>query len=204
MPRRTQTETKHDYMYGRWQIFGEWLTHQRLLAGFTQTQVAQAIGVSRRQWIRYELGAKVPVKRMDLMSRVLNIHPDRMLDRAGYRTSFKRHAVKEQLGRISDLLSAGRLQMAMLSLLKLNDRIMGIKAAAGPRLGLNGTDYTHALVLLNRLPTLYVDSLQNLMQERTKDREKKDKEIRDESYLNGKNRLRKKTKDVMLWGAPSL
>src|SRR5712692_9232768 len=146
MPKRAQTETKHDYMYGRWQIFGEWLTHQRLLAGFTQAQTAVAIGVSRRQWIRYELGAKVPVKRMDLMSRVLNVAPDTMLDRAGYRTSFKRHAAKEQLGRIVDLMAAGRLQLAMLGLLKLNDRIMGIKAAAGPRLGLDGTDYTHALV----------------------------------------------------------
>jgi hypothetical protein len=127
-----------------------------------------------------------------------------MLDQAGYRTSFKRHAVKEQLGRISNLLSAGRLQMAMLSLLQLNDRVMGIKAAAGPRLGLNGTDYTHALVLLNRLPTLYVDSLQNLMQERTEDREEKDKETTEQSYLKGKNRLRKKTKDVMLFPGLSL
>lgn len=198
MPRREQTETKHDYMYGRWQIFGEWITHQRLLVGFTQKQAAEAVGVSRRQWIRYELGAKVPVKRMDLMSRVLNIHPDRMLDQAGYRTSFKRHAVKEQLGRISNLMSAGRLQLAMLGLLKLNDRIMGIKAAAGPRLGLDGTDYTHALVLLNRLPTSHVNSLQNLMQERTGDREKGDKET-DEKYLKGKNRLRKKNEDVMIW-----
>lgn len=185
-------------MYGRWQIFGEWITHQRLLVGFTQKQAAEAVGVSRRQWIRYELGAKVPVKRMDLMSRVLNIRPDRMFDQAGYRTSFKRHAVKEQLGRISNLLSAGRLQMVMLALLQLNDRIMGIRAAAGPRLGLDGTDYTHALVLLNRLPTLHVNSLQNLMQERTGDREKGDKET-DEKYLKGKNRLRKKNEDVMIW-----
>ena len=197
MPRRAQTETKHDYMYGRWQIFGEWITHQRLLVGFTQKQAAEAVGVSRRQWIRYELGAKVPVKRMDLMSRVLNIHPDRMLDQAGYRTSFKRHAVKEQLGRISNLLSAGRLQLALLALLRLNDRIMGIRAAAGPRLGLDGTDYTHALVLLNRLLTLHVNSLQNLMQERTGDKEKGDREI-DERYLIGKNRLRKKNEDVMI------
>ena len=204
MPRREQTETKHDYMYGRWQIFGEWITHQRLLVGFTQKQAAEAVGVSRRQWIRYELGAKVPVKRMDLMSRVLNIRPDRMLDQAGYRTSFKRHAVKEQLGRIANLLSAGRLQMAMLALLQLNDRMMGIRAAAGPRLGPNGTDYTHALVLLNRLPTLHVASLQNLMKKRTKDRKAKDKETTEESYIKGKKRLRKKNKDVMLFPALSL
>gem|GEM_PF-2909836 len=141
---------------------------------------------------------------MDLMSRVLNIAPDRMLDRAGYRTSFKRHAAKEQLGRILDLMSAGRLQLAMLALLKLNDRVMGIKAAAGPRLGLDGTDYTHALVLLNRLPTLYVDSLQNLMQERTGDKEKGDKETTNESYLRGKNRLRKRNEDVMILPGLSL
>src|SRR4051812_47051544 len=139
---------------------------------------------------------------MDIMSRVLNIDPDRMLDRAGYRTSFKRHATKEKVGQIVDLMSAGRFQLAMLALLKLNDRIMGIKAAGGPRLGLNGTDYTHALVLLNRLPTLYVNSLQKLMQKRTGDREKGDSEI-DENYSKGKNRLRKKNKDVMLFPALS-
>lgn len=197
MPRRPQTETKHDYMYGRWQIFGEWLTHQRLLAGLTQAQTAMAVGVSRRQWIRYELGAKVPLKQMEAMTGVLNVTRDKILDRAGYRASFKRHASREQVGRILDLVSAGRLQLAMLALLELNDRIMGIKATAGPRLGLDGTDYAHALVLLNRLPTSHVDSLQKLMQERTGDREKGDKEI-DENYIKGKNRLRKKNKDVMI------
>ena len=173
------------------------MTHQRLLAGLTQKQAAQAVGVSRRQWIRYELGAKVPLQRMEFMSCVLNVTPDKMLDRAGYRASFKRHASKEQVGRILDLVSAGRLQLAMLALLELNDRIMGIKAAAGPRLGLDGTDYAHALVLLNRLPTSHVDSLQDLMQERTADREKGDSEI-DENYIKGKNRLRKKNDDVMI------
>jgi len=197
MPRREQTETKHDYMYGRWQIFGEWITHQRLLAGLTQKLAAEAVGVSRRQWIRYELGAKVPVKRMELMAGVLNVTSDKMLDRAGYRASFKRHASKEQVGRILDLVSGGRLQLAMLALLRLNDRVMGIRAAAGPRLGLDGTDYAHALVLLNRLPTSHVNSLQNLMQERTDDREKGDSEI-DGNYIKGKNRLRKKNEDVMI------
>ncbi len=196
MARREQTNLKHEFMYGRWSIFGEWITHQRLLVGFTQEQAATAVGVSRRQWIRYELGAKVPVKRMERMSLVLHINPDKMLDRAGYRTSFKRNASREQLGRILDLMCADRLEFAMLQLLKLNDRIKGIKAATGPRSGgLVATDYSNAVVLLNRLPLSWVESLQTLMQERVKDKV----DEREESYLKGSNLIRKKHKDTMIW-----
>jgi len=195
MARREQTNLKHEFLYGRWEIFGEWITHQRLLVGFTQEQAAKAVGISRRQWIRYELGAKVPMKRMALMSRVLHIHPDKMLDRAGLKTSFKRNAAREQLGRIHDLLCADRLEFAMLQLLKLHDRIKGIKAAVGPRSGgLVATDYSNAVVLLNRLPLSWVESLQRLMQERVKD-----KADERESHLKGRNLIRKKHQDTMIW-----
>ena len=193
MARREQTKLKHDFMYGRWQIFGEWITHQRLLVGFTQEQAAIAVGVSRRQWIRYELGAKVPMKRMELMSRVLNIQPDKMLDRAGFRVSFKRHAAREQLGRIHDLLCAGRFEFAILLLLKLNDRITGIKAATGPRSGnLEATYYANALMLLNRLPDSYVNSLRKVMHKRLKKRTAEPTEI----YLKGRRLIRKKRKQI--------
>jgi hypothetical protein len=133
---------------------------------------------------------------MERMSLVLHINPDKMLDRAGYRTSFKRNAAREQLGRIHDLLCAGRLEFAMILLLKLNDRTKGIKAAVGPRSGgLVATDYSNAVMLLNRLPLSWVESVQRLMQERMKDKV----DEHDESYLKGSNLIRKKHKDTMIW-----
>lgn len=195
MARREHTNLKHEFMYGRWSIFGEWITHQRLLVGFTQQQAANAVGVSRRQWIRYELGAKVPVKRMERMSLMLHINPDKMLDRAGYRASFKRNAAREQLGRIHDLLCAGRLEFAMLQLLKLNDRITGIKAVNGPRSGgLEATDYSNAVRLLNRLPRSWVESLQRVMQERIKDKPDENK-----PHLSGKSLIRAKRNNDLPW-----
>ena len=188
MARRKRTNTEHGFVYERWKMFGEWITHQRLLVGFTQNQAAKVVGVSRRQWIRYELGAKVPVKRMELMSQVLHVSPDKMVDRAGYETSFKRHAAREQLGRIHDLICAGRLEFGMLQLLRLNDRITGIVSANGPRFGgLDATDYANAGILLNRLPDPYVKSLQKLMAKRVGDKEEPD-----EDYIKLRKRLRKK------------
>jgi transcriptional regulator with XRE-family HTH domain len=95
MSRRKRTELQEEFIYGRWQIFGEWVTQQRLIVGLTQQKAADAVGVSRRQWIRFELGtAKVPVKRMKAMSKILHVTEERMWDRAGYKISYKRLAPK--------------------------------------------------------------------------------------------------------------
>ncbi|MGH9929906.1 MAG: helix-turn-helix domain-containing protein [Pyrinomonadaceae bacterium] len=107
MPRRKRTELDHDFLYDRWKIFGEWLTLQRYHRGFTQNQAAKALGISRQQWIRYELGAKVLRKRMPAMAKTLNVSLEKMLDRADYKASPKRNAAKDRLGRIYDLLCAG-------------------------------------------------------------------------------------------------
>jgi len=68
-----EDEPNLDLMYGRWQIFGEWITQQRMIVSLTQQQAATAVKVSRRQWIRYELGAKVPLKRMRATSKLLHV-----------------------------------------------------------------------------------------------------------------------------------
>jgi hypothetical protein len=40
MPRRKRTQLDHDFIYGRWKVFGEWLTLQRNNRGLTQYEAA--------------------------------------------------------------------------------------------------------------------------------------------------------------------
>jgi transcriptional regulator with XRE-family HTH domain len=194
MPRRKRNETNHDLFYGRWQMFGEWMTQQRMIVGLTQQQAADAVKRSRRQWIRYELGrAKVPTKLMKGMSKVLHVTEEKMWDRAGYRVSHNHLAPKDRLEKLQDLLSAGRLEMAIIQLLELNDRITGT-SAYGPRFGgLVATDYANAVKLLDRLPGPWVESLQEVMKERIHD---KDDEI--EFLVRGGKLLRRKRIELTL------
>lgn len=193
MARRKRTELQHDMLYGRWTMFGEWVTLQRLIVGLTQQQAAEAIGISRQRWIRYELGSKVPLKRMKAMAKILHVTEERMWDRAGYRLSYKKLAPKDRLERILDLLTAGRLEMAIIQLLKLNDRITGTKAY-GPRFGgLVATDYANAVKLLDRLPGPWVKSLQTVMRERIND-----KDDRIEFLVKGTKLIRRKRIELLL------
>src|SRR5215211_6517101 len=157
MPRRKRTQLHHDFIYGRWKVFGEWLTTQRNNRGLTQYEAARAVKISRQQWMRYESGSKVLKK---------------MLDRAGYRASPKRNAAKDRLGRIYNLLCAGCVDLAILELLRLNDRLKGERSATGPRVGgVTATNFARAIVLLDTLPDWLLDETLNVLQERTKGKE---------------------------------
>jgi transcriptional regulator with XRE-family HTH domain len=169
MPRRKRTQLDHDFIYGRWKVFGEWLTMQRNNRGLTQYEAARAVKISRQQWMRYESGSKVLKKRMPAMAAALGVPLEKMLDRAGYRASPKRNAAKDRLGRIYDLLCAGNVDLAILELLRLNDRIRGSRTAVGPRVGgVTATNFARAVILLDGLPDWLLDTTLNVLQERTK------------------------------------
>ena len=169
MPRRTRTQFDHDFIYGRWKVFGEWLTMQRNNRGLTQYEAARAVKISRQQWMRYESGSKVLKKRMPAMAAALGVPLEKMLDRAGYRASPKRNAAKDRLGRIYDLLCAGCVDLAILELLRLNDRVRGSRTAVGLRFGgVTATNFARAIVLLDTLPDWLVDETLKVLQERTK------------------------------------
>lgn len=88
------------------------------------------------------------------MAKVLNVDLEKMLDRAGLKVSSKRNAMKNRIARIYDLLCAGRLEFAMLELLRLDDRVTGTTSAIGPRWGgLEATDFSNAVMVINRLPS---------------------------------------------------
>ena len=197
MARRKRTQLDHDALYERWKIFGEWLTQQRLYRGLTQDQAAQAVGVSRQQRIRYELGAKVLKKRMRLMAKTLNVPLEKMHDRAGFTLSLKRNAAKDRLGRLYDLLCAGRLDFAILELLRLDYRVNGDKGSLGPRSGgLEATYFSNAVVMINKLPSEHLNLILEILPERIKDTED-DFEYRVQP--DGKSLIRKKRQNVILW-----
>lgn len=142
---------------------------QRNNRGLTQDEAARAVKISRQQWMRYESGSKVLKKRMPAMAAALGVPLEKMLDRAGYRASPKRNAAKDRLGRIYDLLCAGCVDLAILELLRLNDRVRGSRTAVGPRFGgVIATNFARAIVLLDTLPDWLVDETLKVLQERTK------------------------------------
>lgn len=192
MPRRKQTKLDDG---PNWAIFGEWLTQQRLYRRLTQKQAAKAIEVSRHQWMRYESGKKVLRKHMEAMAAVLKVTVEQMLDRAGLKPSRKRNAVRAKLSRLYDHIGADRLDFAILELLRLYDSAIECKGAVGPRSGgLEATDFANAVVMINRLPADRVEELLNLMKERIED-----KSVKPDVSLPGKNRIRKKRADKMLF-----
>jgi transcriptional regulator with XRE-family HTH domain len=169
MPRRKRTQLDDYFIYGRWKVFGEWLTMQRNNRGLTQYEAARAVKISRQQWMRYESGSKVLKKRMPAMAAALGVPLERMLDRAGYRASPKRNAAKDRLGRIYNLLCAGCVDLAILELLRLNDRLTGGGTAVGRRVGgVTATDFAKAVILLDGLPDWLLDKTLSVLQERTK------------------------------------
>jgi transcriptional regulator with XRE-family HTH domain len=192
MPRRKQTKLDDG---SNWAIFGEWLTQQRLYRRLTQDQAAKAIDVSRHQWMRYESGKKVLRKHMEAMAPILKVTLEKMLDRAGLKASPKRNAVRAKLSRMYDYVGASRLDFAILELLRVYDEATGCKGGVGPRSGgLEATNFANAVVMINRLPAERVEELLNLMKERIKD-----KSLKPEVPLPGKNRIRKKRADKMLF-----
>lgn len=141
---------------------------QRNNRGLTQYEAARAVKISRQQWMRYESGSKVLKKRMPAMAAALGVPLEKMLDRAGYRASPKRNAAKDRLGRIYNLLCAGCVDLAILELLRLNDRVRGSRTAVGPRGGVTATNFARAVILLDGLPDWLLDTTLNVLQERTK------------------------------------
>ena len=110
------------------------------------------------------------------MATALNVPLEKMLDRAGYRTSPKRNAAKDRLGRIYNLLCAGSVDLAILELLRLNDRIVGNDSIAGSRTargpkggGVAATNFARAVVLLDELPDWLLELVLNAMKERSND-----------------------------------
>src|SRR5260370_3119496 len=188
MPRFETTKLDHDLLYDRWITFGAWLRQRRRIAGLTQAETALAVGVSRRQWILYEHGSKMLRKRFKAAAPILNVPLETMLNRAAYKVSPRLNDIKGHLGTIEDHLSAGKTYLAVLELLRLNDRIAAKKQLV-KRIGLGpqATEFAQAVAAVGRLPPELFNLLLNAMQGRTKDKKKEPKmDPRDRNRLRAK------------------
>lgn len=164
-----------------------------MMRGLTHAEIAQAVGVSRRQWVRYEQGSKMLRKRMPTVSRTLNVPLETMLARAGYRVSPRRNDVKGRLVRMADMLFVGALDFAVLELLRLNARIADRKGGVAPSAGgLSATDFAKAVMLLDRLPTNLFGIILHAMQERVHDKPREPKTL-----TSPNNLIRKKCVEAL-------
>ena len=153
MPKRKTTKLEKMLLTEGWKTFGLWLRSQRIAKRFTQQRAAQAAGISRRQWIRYELGSKVHLKRLHAIAHALNIPGRRILYLAGYKTSPRRNDANHRLRRMHDMLLAGSLEDALEELLWLYDQIRPSNGRFSSDLdGLTAPSFAGAVILLEGLP----------------------------------------------------
>jgi transcriptional regulator with XRE-family HTH domain len=100
----------------RWNSFGKELERWRGDTSLTQEQAGEAIGVSRRQWIRYTKGAPVPFDRLSKISKAFGVRLSRVLLHAGYEPKDPDVETEASLRHIRDAVFEGNLVDAFISL----------------------------------------------------------------------------------------
>ena len=186
MPKRKSHKIERMLLTEGWETFGLFVRTQRLVKRLTQEQAAEAAGVSKRQWIRYEMGSRVQLKRLRPIARALNVAPARLLHLAGYKTSPKRNDATHRLRRMHDLLLAGSLDIALEEFLWLYDRT---KPSDGEYMdGVTAPNFATATKLLEGLPGWLLEVILKAMLERINDKKQHDPEMR----AREKNLIREK------------
>lgn len=140
-------------------------------------QAAEAVGVSRRQWIRYEQGARVQYKRLDSIADALDISIARLRYLAGYKTFPKRHDAMKRLRRIHDMLVAGELDYALEQFLLVYQSIKPDDESDLYIDGLSPTNFANAVISLDGLPRWLFERIVTWGQKRV-DREQTEKGIK--------------------------
>src|SRR5437868_3226469 len=137
----------------RWETFGKRLeTFRGSSTSLTQAQVAAAVGVSTRQWIRYTQGAPVPLKRIPKIAKVLGMPVGRALLHAGYEPKERGVDVDAQLRLIRDYVFEGAIEEALFCLYgfyySVNKERKRYRPMRGPMLA---NDFTAAAVAVDRM-----------------------------------------------------
>src|SRR5437879_443118 len=113
MPRKRLDPGHDQWLLDGWKTFGKWLKERRIGRRFTLQQAADAVKVSKRQWIRYEQGARVPDKRLDRIASKLNIERRRIYYMAGFQVPRKRNDTPALLRRMHVIMQTGDLYSAL-------------------------------------------------------------------------------------------
>jgi transcriptional regulator with XRE-family HTH domain len=100
----------------RWKPLGKRLERFRVDKGCTQAQVADAIGVSTRQWKRYAKGDRVSRERILKISEVLEMPLGRTLLLAGYEPEEPGVDINAYLRLLRDNVFEGQMHEALFNL----------------------------------------------------------------------------------------
>jgi transcriptional regulator with XRE-family HTH domain len=193
MPRRKRTKIERLLLIEGWKSFGLWLESQRLAKRLTQQQAAEAVGVSKRQWIRYEMGSRVLLKRMRPIAYALSVPERRILYLAGYKISPRLNDASHQLRRMHDMLLAGSLDIALQEFLSLYERIRPTdRQSRSDFNGLTAPNFASAIIFLERLPNWLLAETIKAMQERTSGGEQNT-----DTHARSKNLIRKKCVEAL-------
>lgn len=137
-----------------WVTYGAWLELQRGMTRLTQTQVAEAVGISSRQWKRYIKGAPVPLKRIPTIAKVLGVPVGRAMVRAGHEPRGLGVDVDTYLRRIRDWVFEGEMKEALLSLYEFYYDVAKEKKRYKPEAPpLTANNFIVAAVAIDRMPS---------------------------------------------------
>ncbi|MGB8508156.1 MAG: helix-turn-helix transcriptional regulator [Pyrinomonadaceae bacterium] len=138
----------------RWETFGKRLEMFRgLSTSLTQAQVAAAVGVSRRQWIRYTKGAPVPLERIPKIAKVLGMSVGRALLHAGYEPKERGVDADAHLRLIRDYVFEGAVKEALFSLFKFYYKVNKEKKRYKPmNAPMLANSFMTAAVAIDRMP----------------------------------------------------
>jgi len=176
-----------DWLLEGWKTFGKWLRVRRCAAQLTVQQAADAVKVSKRQWIRYENGARVPYKRLERIAEKLNIERQRIYYLAGYKVPRKRNDAPAILRRIQMTLRSGELTSALNQFFALYELLRPEGDKSDRQIDSTLADeFAKAVTFLDMLPTwlfeIVLDSMQHRLEKQRKD---------DGAYVRFRNSLLK-------------
>lgn len=100
----------------RWIAFGKMIEKARGRKALNQKQAAEAVGISRRQWIRYTKGVPVPRERIIDIAKLLEIPVNEALLAVGHEPTETGVDIESYLRSIRDGVLGGKMGQALLHL----------------------------------------------------------------------------------------
>jgi transcriptional regulator with XRE-family HTH domain len=163
-----------EWLVQGWKTFGRWLRVRRCAAQLTVQQAADAVKVSKRQWIRYENGARVPYKRLERIAEKLNIERQRIYSLAGHEVPRKRNDAPALLRHMHVTLRSGDLTSALRQFFDLYQTLRPEKDKSDREIdGALTDEFAKAVTFLDMLPTwlfeIVLDSMQHRLEKQRKD-----------------------------------
>lgn len=187
MPKKIQDTTYEVWFQQAWKTFGKYLRLRRCAAQLTVQQAADAVKVSKRQWIRYENGAKVPCKRFERIADKLNIGSQRLYYLAGYKVPRKRNDAPALLRLMQVTLRTGDLTSALRQFFALYQTLRPEEDKSDREIdGALTDEFAKAVIYLDMLPTWLFEIVLACMQQRL-EKQRKDEGV----YIRFRNSLLK-------------